>query len=67
MKKALITNKATTHFFITPFKLISYTLQAPPLAGFRLQAHFLADILVVALMHIKGRPSADENERIRLH
>jgi len=31
----LITNKVTTHFFITPFKPISYTLHATPLAGSR--------------------------------
>jgi hypothetical protein len=32
MKKMLITNKVTTHFFITPFKLISCTLHALPTA-----------------------------------
>jgi len=31
MKKVLITNKVTTHFFITPFKPISYTLHATTL------------------------------------
>lgn len=28
MKKMLITNEVTSHFFITPFKSISYTLYA---------------------------------------
>ncbi len=32
MKKMLITNKVTTHFFITPFKSTSYTLHALPTA-----------------------------------
>ncbi len=32
MKKVLITNEVTTHFFITPFKSISYTLYALPTA-----------------------------------
>jgi len=35
MKKVLITNKVTAHFFITLFKPISYTLHAPTLAGSR--------------------------------
>jgi len=32
MKKVLITNKVTTHFFITSFKSIPYTLHALPTA-----------------------------------
>jgi len=36
MKKMLITNKVTTHFFITPFKSTSYTLHALPTAFSRM-------------------------------
>jgi len=36
MKKALITNKVTTHFFITPFKSTCYTLHALPTAFSRI-------------------------------
>jgi len=36
MKKMLITNKVTTHFFITPFKSTSYTLHALPTAFSRI-------------------------------
>jgi len=38
MKKMLITNKVTTHFFITPFKSTSYTLHALPTAFSRIMA-----------------------------
>jgi len=36
IKKMLITNKVTTHFFITPFKSTYYTLHALPTAFSRL-------------------------------
>jgi len=36
MKKVLITNKVTTHFFITPFKSIPSTLHALPTAFSRI-------------------------------
>jgi len=36
MKKVLITNKVTTHFFITPFKSIPSTLHALPTAFSRM-------------------------------
>jgi len=36
MKKMLITNKVTTHFFITPFKSTYYTLHALPTAFSRM-------------------------------
>jgi len=38
MKKVLITNKVTTHFFITSFKSIPYTLHALPTAFSRIIA-----------------------------
>jgi len=41
----LITNKVTTHFFITPFKPISYTLHATTLAGSRLKLKYYLPIL----------------------
>jgi len=37
MKKMLITNKVTTHFFITPFKSIPSTLHALPTAFSRIK------------------------------
>jgi len=36
MKKILITNKATTYFFITSFKSIPYTLHTLPTAFSRM-------------------------------
>jgi len=42
MKKMLITNKVTTHFFITPFKSTSYTLHALPTAFSRIMQGILA-------------------------
>ena len=36
MKKVLITNKVTTHFFITPFKSVPYTLHLLPTAFSRI-------------------------------
>jgi len=45
MKKVLITNKVTTHFFITPFKSKPYTLHLLPTVFSRLIA-LLISILV---------------------
>jgi murein L,D-transpeptidase YafK len=49
MKKVLITNEVTTHFFITPFKSISHTLYALPTALSRFN-HFSVSIFLALLL-----------------
>jgi len=53
MKKVIITNKVTTHFCITPFKPISYTLHATTLAGSRLSIKEVAAQAFVGLFENK--------------